>query len=102
MSNSSRMSNFYLDTKRRCGFFLDVFGLTLPEYLECDLFPENSNSDECVGHQEVLDAARRAEKPGKSSSYPQFSSIANDEETELSYYFLNFLEIEDKFYSKGE
>lgn len=81
------MSNFHLDTKRRCGFFLDVFGLTLPEYLECDLFPENSNSDECVGHQEVLDAARRAEKPGKSSSYPQFSSIANH----ISLHFLNFL-----------
>ncbi|KAG6796821.1 hypothetical protein HZU73_07807 [Apis mellifera caucasica] len=56
-------------TKRRCGFFLDVFGLTLPEYLECDLFPENSNSDECVGHQEVLDAARRAEKPVCTSGF---------------------------------
>ncbi|XP_076228713.1 uncharacterized protein LOC116431886 isoform X2 [Nomia melanderi] len=56
-------------TKRRCGFFLDVFGLSLPEYLECELFPENSNPDECVGHQEVLDAARRAEKPVCTSGF---------------------------------
>ncbi|XP_033366977.1 uncharacterized protein LOC117243520 [Bombus vosnesenskii] len=56
-------------TKRRCGFFLEVFGLTLPEYLECDLFPENSNPDECVGHQEVLEAARRAERPVCTSGF---------------------------------
>ncbi|CAK9832349.1 Atrial natriuretic peptide-converting enzyme [Anthophora retusa] len=56
-------------TKRRCGFFLDVFGLSLPDYLECDLFPENSNPDECVGHQEVLEAARRAEKPVCTSGF---------------------------------
>ncbi|XP_017789542.1 PREDICTED: atrial natriuretic peptide-converting enzyme-like [Habropoda laboriosa] len=56
-------------TKRRCGFFLDVFGLSLPDYLECDLFPENSNPDECVGHQEVLEAAHRAEKPVCTSGF---------------------------------
>ncbi|KZC07370.1 Atrial natriuretic peptide-converting enzyme, partial [Dufourea novaeangliae] len=56
-------------TKRRCGFFLDVFGLTLPDYLECELFPENSNPDECVGHREVLEAARRAEKPVCTSGF---------------------------------
>ncbi|XP_076662146.1 uncharacterized protein LOC143365660 [Halictus rubicundus] len=56
-------------TKRRCGFFLDVFGLTLPQYLECEKFPENSNPDECVGHQEVLEAARRAEKPVCTSGF---------------------------------
>ncbi|KAG7205357.1 hypothetical protein KM043_007357 [Ampulex compressa] len=55
-------------TKRRCGFFLKVFGLTFPDYLECELFPENSNPDECVGHHEVLEAARRAEKPEFTSA----------------------------------
>lgn len=52
------------ETKRRCGFFLDVFGLTLPEYLECDLFPESEDSDVCVGHKEVVEADKRAQKPG--------------------------------------
>ncbi|XP_034183521.1 uncharacterized protein LOC117605855 [Osmia lignaria lignaria] len=57
------------ETKRRCGFFLNVFGLTLPDDLECDLFPENPNPDECVGHQEVLEAAKRAEKPICTSGF---------------------------------
>ncbi|XP_046674346.1 atrial natriuretic peptide-converting enzyme-like [Homalodisca vitripennis] len=51
------------ETKRRCGFFLDVFGLTLPEYLECELFPESEDSDVCVGHREVIEADLRAQKP---------------------------------------
>ncbi|XP_033209606.1 atrial natriuretic peptide-converting enzyme-like isoform X2 [Belonocnema kinseyi] len=50
-------------TKRRCGFFLEVFGLTLPDYMECDLFPENPDQDVCVGYNEVLEAAKRAERP---------------------------------------
>ncbi|XP_043259003.1 uncharacterized protein LOC122401117 [Colletes gigas] len=56
-------------TKRRCGFFLNVFGLTLLDYVECELFPENSNPDECVGHHEVLEAAQRAEKPVCTSGF---------------------------------
>ncbi|KAJ8670591.1 hypothetical protein QAD02_001850 [Eretmocerus hayati] len=52
--------NLCFETKRRCGFFLDVFGLSLPEYLECDYFPESPDPDVCVGHQEVIDAERRA------------------------------------------
>lgn len=55
---------FVTETKRRCGFFLDVFGLTLPEYLECQLFPESEDSDLCVGHKEVIEADKRAQKPG--------------------------------------
>lgn len=54
-----------IETKRRCGFFLDVFGLPLPEYLECGLFPESTDSEICVGHKEVKDAKLRAQKPGK-------------------------------------
>lgn len=50
---------------RRCGFFLNVFGLRLPDYLACEFFPENPDSDICVGHHEVIEAAKRAEKPGK-------------------------------------
>ncbi|XP_011873137.1 PREDICTED: atrial natriuretic peptide-converting enzyme isoform X2 [Vollenhovia emeryi] len=56
-------------TKRRCGFFLKVFGLSLPDYLECELFPESPNSDECIGHHEVIEAARRAEKPVCTSGF---------------------------------
>ncbi|KAL0114337.1 hypothetical protein PUN28_011533 [Cardiocondyla obscurior] len=56
-------------TKRRCGFFLKVFGLTLPDYLECDLFPENPNSDECIGHHEVIEVSRKAEKPVCTSGF---------------------------------
>ncbi|KYN29072.1 Atrial natriuretic peptide-converting enzyme [Trachymyrmex cornetzi] len=56
-------------TKRRCGFFLKVFGLSLPDYLECELFPENPSSDECIGHHEVIEAARRAEKPVCTSGF---------------------------------
>lgn len=51
------------ETKRRCGFFLDVFGLALPDYLECNLFPESANIDECVGHQEVRDYKLKSQKP---------------------------------------
>lgn len=53
------------ETKRRCGFFLDVFGLSLPDYLDCQLFPESPDSDVCVGHQEVIDAKIRAQQPGE-------------------------------------
>lgn len=59
------LSRSISETKRRCGFFLEVFGLSLPDYLECELFPENSNPDECIGHREVIEAAKRAENPGK-------------------------------------
>ncbi|KMQ87847.1 atrial natriuretic peptide-converting enzyme, partial [Lasius niger] len=54
-----------IETKNRCGFFLKVFGLSLPDYLECELFPDNPNSDECIGHHEVIEAASRAAKPGE-------------------------------------
>ncbi|XP_075238195.1 atrial natriuretic peptide-converting enzyme-like isoform X2 [Lycorma delicatula] len=52
-----------LETRRRCGFFLDVFGLSLPDYLICELFPESSDPDKCVGHNEVNEAEIRAQKP---------------------------------------
>jgi atrial natriuretic peptide-converting enzyme len=52
---------------RRCGFFFDVFGLELPEYLTCNLFAESQNPDECVGAKEVREAQKRAQKPGKPS-----------------------------------
>ncbi|CAH1153792.1 unnamed protein product [Phaedon cochleariae] len=53
-----------LETKRRCGFFLDVFGLALPDYLDCDLFPESTNPHQCVGNQEVKVAKKKAARPG--------------------------------------
>jgi hypothetical protein len=56
-----------IETMRRCGFFFDVFGLELPEYLTCNLFAESQNPDECVGAKEVREAQKRAQKPGKPS-----------------------------------
>lgn len=44
---------------KRCGFFFDVFGLELPEYLTCKLFSESTNSDECVGGKEVKELKTR-------------------------------------------
>ncbi|XP_046818808.1 uncharacterized protein LOC124424171 isoform X1 [Vespa crabro] len=57
------------ETKRRCGFFLEVFSLALPDYLECDLFPENDNPDVCVGHFEVIETNARAQKPVCTSGF---------------------------------
>ncbi|CAH0562588.1 unnamed protein product [Brassicogethes aeneus] len=51
------------ETKKRCGFFLDVFGLALPDYLDCDLFPESINPNECVGHREVQAEKLRQLRP---------------------------------------
>ncbi|KAF5283577.1 hypothetical protein FQA39_LY17279 [Lamprigera yunnana] len=58
-----------LEMKRRCGFFLDVFGLALPEYLKCYLFPESTDSEVCVGHYEVKEAKIRAQKPVCSAGF---------------------------------
>ncbi|XP_019765483.1 atrial natriuretic peptide-converting enzyme isoform X2 [Dendroctonus ponderosae] len=52
-----------LETYRRCGFFLDVFGLSLPKYLECELFPESSDPNVCIGHAEVKALKIRESKP---------------------------------------
>ncbi|KAK9758443.1 Fz domain [Popillia japonica] len=57
------------ETKRRCDFFLDVFGLTLPDYLECELFPESPNPQICVGHHEVKEAKIRSLKPVCQSGF---------------------------------
>ncbi|XP_059616149.1 uncharacterized protein LOC132261342 [Phlebotomus argentipes] len=54
------------ETMRRCGFFFEVFGLELPEYIKCHLFTESSNPDECVGSREVQEAKIRAQNPSCS------------------------------------
>lgn len=33
--------------------------------MECDLFPENADPNICVGHSEVLEAEKRAERPSE-------------------------------------
>ncbi|XP_077279868.1 uncharacterized protein LOC143907164 [Temnothorax americanus] len=58
-----------LQTERRCGFFLKVFGLSLPNYLDCELFPDDLTIQECIGHYEVIEAARKAEKPVCTSGF---------------------------------
>lgn len=47
--------NLCSETMKRCGFFFDVFGLELPEYLTCKLFSDSENPEECVGGKEVKD-----------------------------------------------
>ncbi|CAB3256166.1 unnamed protein product [Arctia plantaginis] len=51
------------ETMRRCGFFLEVFGLTMPDYLQCDIFPESTDTDVCLGNREVIDARFRDDMP---------------------------------------
>lgn len=50
---------------RRCGFFLEVFGLTMPDYLQCDIFPESTDTDVCLGNKEVIDVRYRDDMPGE-------------------------------------
>ncbi|KAJ0182206.1 hypothetical protein K1T71_001575 [Dendrolimus kikuchii] len=57
------------ETMRRCGFFFDVFGLVIPEYLQCNLFPESTDTDVCLGNKEVKEAKFRAAKPGCSAGF---------------------------------
>ncbi|KAI8037280.1 uncharacterized protein LOC128255857 [Drosophila gunungcola] len=51
------------ETMRRCGFFFDVFGLSLPEYLNCKLFKDFPSSEDCVGVDEVRDVMQAATHP---------------------------------------
>ncbi|XP_053608922.1 atrial natriuretic peptide-converting enzyme [Plodia interpunctella] len=51
------------ETMRRCGFFLEVFGLSMPDYLQCEIFPESTDTDVCLGNREVKEARFRAAKP---------------------------------------
>ncbi|RVE40934.1 hypothetical protein evm_014416 [Chilo suppressalis] len=51
------------ETMRRCGFFLEVFGLSMPDYLQCEIFPESTDTDVCLGNREVKEARLRAAKP---------------------------------------
>lgn len=44
---------------------MDVFGLTLPKYLECDLFPESPDPNICIGQAEVKAVKFRESKPSK-------------------------------------
>ena len=51
--------NLCIETMRRCGFFFDVFGLELPEYLSCKLFSDSPYPDECVGGKEMKELKTR-------------------------------------------
>nr|XP_018913132.1 PREDICTED: atrial natriuretic peptide-converting enzyme isoform X1 [Bemisia tabaci] len=51
------------ETIRRCGFFLEVFGLTLPDYLDCKMFPESTNPETCIGHRETELEFIRSQRP---------------------------------------
>ncbi|BFG03364.1 uncharacterized protein DMAD_02643 [Drosophila madeirensis] len=51
------------ETMRRCGFFFDVFGLSLPEYLNCKLFKDFPSAEDCVGLEEVRDVMIAASNP---------------------------------------
>jgi hypothetical protein len=49
-----------------------VFGLTLPEYLDCDLFPKKPERGQCIGYQEVKQAELRAQRPGNTNFHRPF------------------------------
>ncbi|KAH8316597.1 hypothetical protein KR067_011413 [Drosophila pandora] len=51
------------ETMRRCGFFFDVFGLSLPEYLNCKLFKDFPSSEDCVGLEEVREVMIASSNP---------------------------------------
>ncbi|XP_065369118.1 uncharacterized protein Corin [Calliphora vicina] len=51
------------ETMRRCGFFFDVFGLSLPEYLNCKLFKDFESPDDCVGLEQVQNAMIASANP---------------------------------------
>lgn len=61
-------SFIFAETMRRCGFFLGVFSLELPDYLSCNQFTDSSNPDVCVGHKQIRDAYTKAMKPGNHPS----------------------------------
>ncbi|KAL1465624.1 hypothetical protein WDU94_005178 [Cyamophila willieti] len=50
------------ETKRRCGFFFDVFGLPLPSMENCNLYPDDMKYSDvkCVGHKQVKEEKIRA------------------------------------------
>ena len=55
---------YIAETMRRCGFFLGVFSLELPDYLSCNQFIDSINPEVCVGYKQMRDAYNRALKPG--------------------------------------
>lgn len=54
---------------RRCGFFIEVFNLELPDYLSCNQFTDSSNPEICVGHKQMREAYNRALKPGECGAW---------------------------------
>lgn len=75
-------SFFQTETMRRCGFFLEVFGLTMPDYLQCDIFPESTDTDVCLGNREVADARFRDAMPGNTEieqSLREFVRISSEQ-----------------------
>ncbi|XP_055607996.1 uncharacterized protein LOC129755498 [Uranotaenia lowii] len=58
------------ETMRRCGFFFDVFGLELPDYLRCNIFNDAvSDQEECVGLAEYKDSLLKARRPVSCSGF---------------------------------
>lgn len=51
------------ETTHRCGFFFDVFGLGLPDYLNCKILTDSNDPDVCIGLKEVQQAKIRAQRP---------------------------------------
>ncbi|XP_067631299.1 uncharacterized protein Corin isoform X2 [Eurosta solidaginis] len=51
------------ETMRRCSFFFDVFGLSLPEYLNCKLFKDFENPEDCVGLDQVREVMIASTNP---------------------------------------
>lgn len=57
------------ETMHRCGFFFDVFGLSLPDYLNCKLFKDFDDPDECIGMQQVHNVNIEQRNPSRSFEF---------------------------------
>lgn len=65
-SEKKQIFNFP-ETTRRCGFFFDIFGLGLPDYLNCNILHDSTDPDVCVGYMEVQKARTREIYPCKNT-----------------------------------
>lgn len=59
-----------IEMMRRCNFFFNVFGLEIPDYLECSQFTDSNNPDICIGQRQIRESYNRALKPGNCHPQP--------------------------------
>lgn len=66
---------FFIETWKRCKFFVDVFALKFPDEMsKCEQLPVSHDPEVCVGRKEVAEAITRSKKPGSSIKSPPFNT----------------------------